>query len=185
VRRAVVAVHRDLGYFFAALTVIYAVSGVAVNHVADWNPSYQLETLRHDVGMLPAGTADEVGAEVLRRLGVGAPSTSSVKVGERLLKVFLEDSALTVTLPEGTVVEERRRRRPLLFEANFLHLNRGKGLWTWFADLYAFGLAVLACTGVFVLKGRKGLSGRGKWLLLAGLAIPLLYLLFLAWGQVL
>ena len=177
VHRALVAVHRDVGYFFAALTVIYAISGVAVNHVENWNPSYALETVRHDVGVLPAGAADQVGAEVLRRLAIAETPRSSIPVGDRLVKVFLDERTLTVTLPEGTVVEDRRRRRPGLFEANFLHLNRGKGWWTWFADVYAIGLAVLALTGVFVVKGRKGLPGRGKWLLLAGLAIPLLYLL--------
>jgi hypothetical protein len=31
-RRLITATHRDLGYFFAGLTVIYAVSGIAVNH---------------------------------------------------------------------------------------------------------------------------------------------------------
>jgi len=176
-RRAVVAVHRDVGYFFATLTVIYAISGVAVNHVADWNPSYKLETLRHEIGELPSGEAAAIGAEVLARLGVTETPRSVVPVGQGLLKVFLEDSALTVTLPEGTVVEERRRKRPLLFESNFLHLNRGKGFWTWFADAYAVGMALLAITGVVILKGRKGLSGRGKWFVLAGTAIPILYLL--------
>ncbi len=175
--RAIVAVHRDIGYFFAALTVVYAVSGVAVNHVEDWNPSYRLETRRHDVGALPAGPADEVAAEVLARLAIAEKPRSAVRVGDRLVKVFLHERTLTVALPEGTVVDERRARRPLLFEANFLHLNRGKGWWTWFADVYAVGLAVLALTGIFILKGNKGLPGRGKWLVLAGAAVPLLYLL--------
>ena len=30
VRRLIIAVHRDFGYFFAGLTVMYAISGVAV-----------------------------------------------------------------------------------------------------------------------------------------------------------
>jgi len=175
--RAIVAVHRDAGYFFAALTVIYAVSGVAVNHVEDWNPSYRLETARRDVGALPTGAPEAMGAEVLARLAIAETPRSVVRVGDRMIKVFLADRTLTVALPEGTVVDERRARRPLLFEANFLHLNRGKGWWTWFADLYALALAVLALTGIFVVKGRKGLPGRGKWLVLAGLAVPLLYLL--------
>ena len=45
---------------------------------------------------------------------------------------------------------------------NFLHLNHGKGFWTWFADLYAVGLAILACTGIFIITGKKGLGGRGR-----------------------
>ena len=36
-------VHRDLGYLCAGLTVIYVISGVAVNHIADWNPSFDVD----------------------------------------------------------------------------------------------------------------------------------------------
>ena len=32
--------HRDLGYLFFGMSVIYALSGIALNHVNDWNPSY-------------------------------------------------------------------------------------------------------------------------------------------------
>lgn len=177
-RRLVVAVHRDVGYFFAGLTVLYAISGVAVNHMADWNPSYRLEKSQHQVGVVPEGTAAEQGREVARRLGIDAEPMSSVRVGPGLLKVFFEDRTLTVSLPTGEVEDERRARRFFLYEVNFLHLNKGKGWWTWFADAYAVGLALLAVTGLFILPGRKGLSGRGKWLVGAGLLAPLLYLVF-------
>ena len=33
-------VHRELGYFAVGLTLVYAISGLAVNHVHHWNPSY-------------------------------------------------------------------------------------------------------------------------------------------------
>jgi hypothetical protein len=32
-------IHRDRGYLCAGLTVVYAVSGVAVNHLRDWTPT--------------------------------------------------------------------------------------------------------------------------------------------------
>jgi hypothetical protein len=35
-------IHRDLGYVCVGLTLVYAVSGVAVNHVRDWNPNYRI-----------------------------------------------------------------------------------------------------------------------------------------------
>src|SRR5688572_31795033 len=34
------ALHRDLGYLAVGLTVMYALSGLAVNHIADWDPSF-------------------------------------------------------------------------------------------------------------------------------------------------
>ena len=69
-------------------------------------------------------------------------------------------------------------RRRLLNDFNDLHLNVPKGAWTWIADLYAGVLALLAITGMFVLKGKKGLFGRGKWWVGAGILVPLLFLVF-------
>ena len=56
-RKLIIATHRDVGYFFAGLTVIYAVSGVALNHIDDWNPNYVIRTEVAEVGVLPFGDA--------------------------------------------------------------------------------------------------------------------------------
>ena len=34
--------HRDIGYLSVAMVVIYGVSGIAVNHIGDWKPNYDL-----------------------------------------------------------------------------------------------------------------------------------------------
>jgi protein-S-isoprenylcysteine O-methyltransferase Ste14 len=60
-------------------------------------------------------------------------------------------------------------------------LNEPKRLWTWAADVYAVILAFLAISGLFVLKGKNGLSGRGKWLAGLGVVLPILALFFLLW----
>jgi len=180
-RRLVIATHRDVGYFFAGLTVIYAVSGVAVNHIDDWNPNYVIRRDVIEIGALPFGSAVDLGAEVLDRLEIPDEPRSVVRMGPDQLKVFLDQRTLIVALPGGRVVDEHARRRFAFFEVNYLHLNHGKGFWTWFADLYAVGLLVLACTGIFIITGKKGLGGRGRWLLLAGLTIPLAYLLVQVW----
>ena len=180
-RRLIIATHRDVGYFFAGLTVIYAVSGVAVNHIDDWNPNYVIARDAVEIGVLPFGSPAELGAEVLDRMEIVEEPRSVIRMGPDELKVFLDQRTLTVALPGGRVVDERARRRFAFFEVNYLHLNHGKGFWTWFADLYAVGLLVLACTGIFIITGKKGLGGRGRWLLLAGLTIPLAYLLVHVW----
>lgn len=176
-RKLVIAVHRDVGYLVAGLTVAYAVSGIAVNHVADWNPNYIIRTTEHRVGSVPEGPAKEMAARVLDRLAVDAEPTSVVRMGPGELRIFLEGRTLRVLLPDGRVLDETVRKRPLLYPLNFLHLNHGKGLWTVIADLYAVALLVLALTGIFIVPGRKGLGGRGRRLLLAGIALPVIYLL--------
>ena len=180
-RPLIIATHRDIGYFFAGLTVIYAVSGVAVNHIDDWNPNYVIRRDVVEVGVLPFGEPSELGAEVLNRMGIVEEPRSVVRMSRDELKVFLDQRTLTVTLPGGRVVDEHARRRYAFFEVNYLHLNHGKGFWTWFADVYAVGLLVLACTGIFILPGKKGLGGRGRWLLIAGLSIPIAYLMLVVW----
>ena len=76
----------------------------------------------------------------------------------------------------GVARWERPKERPVLRDLNFMHLNHGKGAWTWIADAYAVLLGTLAVTGLFIMQGRRGLAGRGKWFLAAGLAVPLVYL---------
>jgi hypothetical protein len=180
-RKLIIATHRDIGYFFAGLTVIYAISGVAVNHIDDWNPNYVIRREVIEVDMLPFGEPAELGAEVLRRMGITEEPRSVVRMSVDELKVFLDQRTLTVALPSGRVIVEHARRRYAFFEVNYLHLNHGKGFWTWFADVYAVGLLILACTGIFIIEGKKGLGGRGKWLLIAGLAVPIVYLLVVVW----
>jgi hypothetical protein len=180
-RKLIIATHRDIGYFFAGLTVIYAISGVAVNHIDDWNPNYVIRREIAEVGVLPFGEPAELGAEVMRRMEITDEPRSVVRMSRGELKVFLDQRTLTVELPGGRVVDEHARRRYAFFEVNYLHLNHGKGFWTWFADLYAVGLLVLACTGIFIITGKKGLGGRGRWLLVAGLAIPIVYLALAVW----
>ena len=76
----------------------------------------------------------------------------------------------TPGIPTATV--ELVQHRVVLYAANALHLNSPKKLWTWVADLYAVSLGLLAITGLFVLKGKTGITGRGAWLTAIGVAVP-------------
>jgi hypothetical protein len=45
------------------------------------------------------------------------------------------------------------------------------------ADSYAVLLALLALTGIFIVRGRKGLAGRGGVLMALGILLPIAYVL--------
>ncbi|HOU90667.1 MAG TPA: PepSY-associated TM helix domain-containing protein [Polyangiaceae bacterium] len=204
VRRHLVAWHRDLGYLACGLTVAYAVSGVAVNHEEHWDynratrreartigaPAVILpgltEQRRRELDAAPTAVADaELPAlidAVTARVGRPAPPHNAFFRGPDAMHLYYAsgDSDEVVYHPRSGRAELiRRRDRWLLRDLNYLHLNEGRGLWTYVADAYAVVLATLALTGIFIARGRRGLRGRGGLLLALGLVVPLVALLVL------
>ena len=171
-------IHRDLGYLCFGLTIIYVISGVAVNHIDEWNPTYKIErtTGSVDLSGIDPSDNDSLAVTVLQQLDETAPLKNIFRADGDTLKIFVENNNITVKISEATVYQEKANKRKILYEVNFLHLNHPKKLWTWFADLYAVALGILALTGLFVLRGKKGITGRGMWLTGAGLLFPLFFL---------
>ncbi len=87
-RKLIIATHRDVGYFFAGLTVIYAISGIAVNHIEDWNPNYVIRTESVSVGELPTGGNAVLTATVLERMGIAEEPESVVRMGRTSSRSF-------------------------------------------------------------------------------------------------
>ena len=38
IRKWIRVIHRDMGYIFFGMSLIYGISGIALNHLDDWNP---------------------------------------------------------------------------------------------------------------------------------------------------
>lgn len=171
-------IHRDLGYLCFGLTIIYAISGIAVNHIQDWNPNYKIEQIKSNVRPVAHASeiSDETVKDILRQLGHAPEYKSIFQPDPETLRIFSGKNTITVRLASGEVIQEIVETRPFIFQTNFLHLNHPKRLWTYFADIYAAALALLAITGLFVLKGKQGIKGRGAWLTLVGIALPIFFL---------
>ncbi|MCP4573688.1 MAG: hypothetical protein GY838_15120 [bacterium] len=170
--------HRDTGYLIVGMTVIYSLSGIALNHRQDWNPNYEIshqEVLWQ--GGVPAGDVarDDV-LGFLETMGEGDAYKQHYIPEPGQVKIFLHGGSITLDRATGAGYLERIRRRPVFFEVNFLHYNPGR-LWTWFSDLFCGVLIFVAITGLFVLKGRKGITGRGAWLTAIGFVLPLGFLI--------
>lgn len=183
-RKLVRVLHRDIGYTAVALTLAYALSGVAVNHIDDWNPNYSFETLAIDVGPLPTDSYDRMEAHVVEQLGLDPQLVKGrfMETQTQLRVFFGEGEEVVVDTVTGQGSIKRISTHPVLYEANVLHLNNIKGWWTWIADLFALSLAVLAITGLLMIKGSRGFWGRGKWFFAAGLAIPAGFVAYMYYG---
>jgi hypothetical protein len=169
------AIHRDLGHLAVGLTVVYAASGLAVNHITDWEPSFASYQETRELGGPIAGSDDEAAATVRARLGVREAPRDVYRAAPDDLQLVYDKRTLHVNTQTGRVLDEGQRPRFFLRAANWLHLNRGKKAWTFVADFYAAGLLLLALTGIVLNTGRKGILGRGGVLILLGAAIPVAY----------
>jgi uncharacterized protein len=175
-RRWNAVLHRDLGYLCAGLTLVYAISGLAVNHIADWNPNYRQVKRAYELGPLPKDLPEAtLVKESLARLRLSEKPKGSFQFDADTLQIFLKGATITVDLPTGRATFEGLQARPGLLAFNRLHLNAPKRAWTYLADLYALSLIALTLTGLFLLRGRQGLGGRGAWLTALGCALPLAY----------
>jgi hypothetical protein len=181
-RRLNNVLHRDIGYLAVGLSIVYGVSGVAVNHKADWNPSYRVTKTAQQIEPVEATDREGIVREALEKLGIDQVPRNAFRPNPDTLQLFFRQATYSIDLPSGAVVIEAARARPVLFEFNQLHLNTPKRLWTVVADLYAVALVALAVTGMFVLKGKKGITGRGAWLTAVGVLLPALYWMYYLLG---
>ncbi len=174
-RKTIITLHRDIGYFFAGMIVLYAISGIAVNHIDDWNPSFIIQRKQIDLDLPsdPSAITREHVVKNLRPLGEEGNYKSFDFPSSLRVKIYLEDGSVTGILGTGVGEYETIRRRPIFFEANSLHIHP-KGWWLLYSDIFAGALIFITITGVCILPGRNGLAGRGKWLVAAGVVLPLL-----------
>ncbi len=171
--------HRDLGFFFFGMTIIYALSGIALNHLDDWNPSYAITSEEIQVDDVPgkkSAITREYALQVAERFDDKSNFKNYYFPDDNTIKIFIDDGSIQFDLNTGNGKIEKSERRLIFYHVNYLHYNPKKW-WTWFSDIYAGGLIVIAVTGLFIIRGKKGITGRGAWLTIAGVLIPVIFLL--------
>jgi len=171
--------HRDIGYFFIGTTLIYGLSGIALNHMGDWNPNYSVEINRFSTPINLEKTAS-IKQNILKLLEEVDNAENYKKhyyPNDNQLKIFLKGgSSILINTNSGKGYAEYLKRRPVFYEVNYLHYNPNK-IWTWFSDIFAGALILFALTSLFMIKGKKGITGRGGIYTALGILIPLLFLM--------
>jgi hypothetical protein len=169
------AIHRDVGYLAVGFTVIYALSGIAMNHIGDWDPNFHATEATRTIAPIPDDVDD---AEATRRIaavaGLSGKLEDVYRAGDEVRLTYASGSKVTAI--GDTLTIEHRRDRMFFRVADWLHATRGKAAWKYIADAYAVLLLYLAISGVFMIKGRLGLRWRGVTLIAVGLAAPIGYI---------
>ena len=97
------ALHRDIGYFLVGMSLIYGLSGVALNHIEDWDPNYTIThysmITAHIVqkGEVNSAWVDDFVASV----DPGLKVKSHYFPSEGYLKVFVHTGSLLLNMQTG------------------------------------------------------------------------------------
>jgi len=175
--------HRDVGYLFVGMTIIYAISGIALNHRHSWNSNYIIRQETVSIIIPERDSTESPGKDYTLDLLNQIPGELQYKAhvaSDKNLKAFVEGGTVSVSLETGLAKVETIKKRPLFNEFNFLHYNKPGNLWTWFADIFCVGLLLLAIGGLFLIKGKNGIKGRALWMTAIGIVIPvILFLIYM------
>jgi uncharacterized protein len=171
-------VHRDFGFLFFGLTLVYSISGIALNHLDDWNSNYIIirkEITVENPERFYRGISKPEVKELMKEFDEERNYKNHYFPEQGLIKVFLKGGSIYINTETGNGLIEIVRRRPIFREMNYLHYNPQVS-WTWISDVFAGALIILAITGLFLIKGAKGITGRGAWLTVLGILIPIIFL---------
>ena len=101
-------IHRDLSFFFAGMVLIYAISGIVMNHRDTINPNFSIERKEYKItGKLPGkeGMKKEKVLTLLQPLGEEGNYTKHYFPKADIMKVFLKGgSNLQVNVSTGEAV---------------------------------------------------------------------------------
>lgn len=178
-------IHRELGYIFFGMTIIYGVSGIALNHgvAKHWNPSLIAKSeVIEDIQPAERAEVDKsYVVDILEITGEKGNFKQYYMPNDSSLMIYLKGGHIDVELDRGRAYLTKVRNRPVFREMNFLHYNKPKKLWMWFSDLYGLSLVLLAVSGLLMVRGKKGVTGQGAVLVIIGLIIPLIFLGIYLW----
>ena len=169
--------HRDIGYLIAGLTIIYALSGIALNHKNNWNPNYIIDnrSFKTDIPITRESFNNETASAILKNI-LADPEfkTFHFPTGNKVT-IFIDGGFVQINALTGEGVVEKISKRPLFYQLNFLHYNPGRW-WKYFSDIFCVSLMIVTITGLFILKGKNGITKRRAILTVIGIILPLLFL---------
>ena len=170
---------------FFGMCIIYGLSGIALNHgvARHWNPGIvtRSESYIYPKSLDRSEIDKEVVEEMLETTGQRNNYKQYYFPDDNHLMIYLKGGHIYVTLATGEYTLTKIRNRVIFNEVNYLHYNKPKKLWTWFSDLFALSLILMAITGLFLVKGKKGIRGTGGILLAIGIVIPMFFLAIYLW----
>lgn len=185
------SLHRDLGYFFIGVTLIYSITGfiLSVRGLGWFKEEYIFKTvISNNIKIENFQKVLLSEAKVGKLDSIYTPETA--KVVERNIKrlVFTKKENNTLSFEYKTkiriqynissgVVDVYYKAYPPYLEIFISsHLSTNNNIWFYLAMVYSLVLAFFAISGVFIVKGKYGFKKRGIYLTSIGILTVFIFI---------
>lgn len=172
IRKWLRLLHRDLGYFFVGITLVYAISGIILNH-KETRKDPAFKTIVVEQQMEKMLSVSNFEAEFAQKFG-GYTLNKLIPNDDRY-QLFIKGGIGSYNVETGWISFEVYQKKPLVYFMNKLHYNQ-KNYWTVIADIFAGALIFFVLSGLFMVRGKNSLMQRGKWYVIAGIALLVIYI---------
>ncbi len=178
IRKLLRILHRDFGYFIVGMTIVYALSGIYLNHRRDFNPDYKIFITDFQVNIqnISSWSASDI-ETALKSVNNEVIYKKHYINNKGLIKIFIENGEAVIDPATGKGTMQYLVRRPFIYSINILHRANIGTVWKWVSDFMAVILIFVAVSGLFLLKGKRGFGRWGWWLMVAGIVVPLVFAL--------
>lgn len=169
--------HRDLGYFFSGLIIIYCISGITLNHINNWDPDFIInkKTILIQENLSFEKITESKIESLSKLAGENNYKLYDFPTKDQV-KIYYDNASFHINFTTKKGIYESVYRRPFFYQTNIIHKNSLSG-WKWFSDVFAGLLILITITGLFIARGKNGFIKRGKWFFLAGLIPPFIAIL--------
>lgn len=194
IKRQVRTIHWMSGAICLIGMVLFAATGITLNHAADISSKPKI-TERESVlseDLLPSlasGPSTGTTPELPRNIAAFLRSETGADVSGRVAEwtsvdVYISmpkpggDAWLSIDRDTGDILYETTSRGAVSY-LNDLHKGRNTGsAWSWFLDIFAVATILFCLSGLWLLQMHSARRASTWPLTIAGLAIPVILLLF-------
>jgi len=119
IRKLLRILHRDFGYFIVGMTIVYALSGIYLNHRHDFNPDYKIfiTEFRVDLPAKSGLTENDVKA-ALNSVDDEVVYKKHYLNNQGNIKVFIENGEAVIDPVTGKGTLQYLQKRPFIFSIN-------------------------------------------------------------------
>lgn len=169
--KSIRSLHRDLGYLFIGLTLIYAVSGVLlILKKNEKDPSYQ--EIVFEKKAKPNLSPKEF-KKYFKNNFKDLPKLTRVIPADEVYNIYVKGGLGEYHPYNGKIKLTTFKKIPIYKFVNDIHYNSGKRFSS-IAIIYALVLIFFAISGAIMVKGKNGFKKRGVWFMIIGFTIPVL-----------